>query len=73
MALSDTIQQLQHLLSQMTKDLSKVVRGNKTAAQRVRTESIRFQKVSKLFRKESLHAEKSSRLKKKKALRKKKK
>lgn len=72
MALSDTVQQMHHLLAKMTKDLSKAQRGNKTAAQRVRTESIRFQKISKLFRKESLHAEKSARSKKKKSAKRKK-
>lgn len=72
MALQDTLHQMNHLLVVMSKDLLKVVRGNKTAAQRVRTESVRFQKIAKLFRKESLHAEKSGKLKKKRISKKKK-
>lgn len=65
MALADTINHLNHLLNALLKDLSKVVRGNKTAAQRVRTGTIKLEKVAKLFRKESVHAEKSGKLKKK--------
>lgn len=65
MALSDTMNQLNHLITALAKDLSKVHRGNKTAAQRVRTGTIKLEKVGKVFRKESIQAERSGRLKKK--------
>lgn len=65
MTLSDTIHQLSSLLAQISKDLVKVIKGNKSAAQRVRTGTIRLEKVAKLFRKESILSEKGGKLKKK--------
>ena len=41
-------------------DLEKADGGNKAAAQRVRTGSIRFEKVAEVFRKESIASEKRS-------------
>ena len=38
----------------MCDDLEKLSKGNKTAAQRVRTNSLLFAKIAKLFRKESV-------------------
>jgi hypothetical protein len=66
MSLVDTIHKLEHLISSITKDLPKVHRGNKTAAQRVRTRTIQLEKVAKAFRKESMEAVKAGKLKKKK-------
>ncbi len=65
MALADTINQLNHLLSRLAKDLTKVQQGNKAAAQRVRTGTIKLDKTAKIFRKESVHAEKNGKFKKK--------
>jgi hypothetical protein len=65
MALVDTMNQMSHLLEKMGKDLVKVERGNKAAAQRVRIGTIKFTKISKGFRKESMLAEKSGRFKQK--------
>lgn len=65
MSLHETMNQLNHLLNQLLKDLPKVARGNKTAAQRVRTGTIKLEKVAKEFRKESVSAEKSGKFKKK--------
>ena len=65
MALSDTINQLEHLIASITNDLPKVSRGNKTAAQRIRTTTILLEKVGLAFRKESMVAVKSGKLKKK--------
>ena len=65
MGLKETVHQMHHLLAVLTKDLSKVGNGTKAAAQRVRTGSIKFQKIAKAFRKESVHAEKSGQFKKK--------
>lgn len=71
MSLRETMNQMDHLLSAVAKDLSKVANGNKSAAQRVRTNSVKFAKIAKLFRKESVVAEKSGHLKKKSKNRKK--
>jgi hypothetical protein len=65
MALIDTMNQMSHLLEDLGKDLVKVQRGNKAAAQRVRIGTIKLTKIGKGFRKESVLAEKNGRLKKK--------
>ena len=70
MALRDTIHQLNSLLASITKDLTKVTNGNKTAAKRVRTGTVQLVKVAKLFRKESMVAEKGGQLKKKRPVKK---
>jgi hypothetical protein len=59
------MQQLSHLLANLSKDLLKVQKGNKAAAQRVRVGTIKLERVAKLFRKESLSAEKRGAFKKK--------
>lgn len=64
MALKETMQELDHLLSNVVKDLTKVHRGNKAAAQRVRVGTLRLERVAKLFRRESVAAEKGGRLRK---------
>ena len=68
MSLTDTMNQLNHLLMNLTKDLTKAYRGNKAAAQRVRTGTIRLEKVAKVFRKESVSAERGGKFKKKSKL-----
>jgi len=65
MSLRDTMNHMNHLLAAVMKDLAKVSNGNKAAAQRVRTGTIKLEKVAKLFRKESVAAEKSGHLKRK--------
>lgn len=65
MSFTETMGELHHLLTQLLKDLDKTARGNKTAAQRVRTGTIKLEKIGKIFRKESVLAEKSGRFKKK--------
>lgn len=67
MALNDTMNQLHHLLVTVTKDLEKVHKGNRAAAQRVRVGTIKLEKVAKQFRKESVSAEKTGKLKRKPA------
>jgi hypothetical protein len=59
MALIETLSHLEELLSEIGKDLQKVLRGNHSAAQRIRVGTLRMEKVGKLFRKESLTAEKA--------------
>lgn len=60
MALKDTVQTMRKLLSDLAKDLEKGFSGNKAASQRVRVNSIRFEKASKSFRKESVATERKS-------------
>lgn len=59
MSLEKTIQELKDLLNRCTSDLQKTERGNRAAAQRVRTGSVKLEKVAKRFRKESVAEEKS--------------
>ena len=54
MALKDTIKKLEHLRSELSKDLHKAVKGNKAASQRVRTGTIKLEKTAKKYRKESV-------------------
>ena len=65
MALIDTVQELNGFLSRLMKDLHKVHKGNKAAAQRVRVGTVAFAKIAKQFRQESVAAEKSGKFKKK--------
>lgn len=59
MALKDTIKTMCSVLEHIQRDMVKAEKGNKAASQRVRTGSIKFEKVAKLYRKESVAAEKS--------------
>lgn len=68
MALKETVDQLQGLLDAVTKDLEKGLRGNKAAAQRVRTGTIKMEKIAKLYRKQSIAFEKTIKPKKKAAV-----
>lgn len=67
MSLKDTVKNLKNILHEVTHDLSKAENGNKAASQRVRTGTIKLEKVAKLFRKESIKSEKSGNGKKPKA------
>ena len=58
MALKETTNQLQALLEGVTKDLEKGSRGNKAASQRVRTGTVKLEKIAKLYRKQSVANEK---------------
>ncbi|OGN64759.1 MAG: hypothetical protein A3E80_04675 [Chlamydiae bacterium RIFCSPHIGHO2_12_FULL_49_9] len=66
MSLNETMGKLEALLASVAKDLGKVGRGNKAAAQRVRVGTIKLEKIAKQFRKESVAAERGGKLKKKK-------
>lgn len=59
MALKNTCNELKTLLEAISADLEKASEGNQAAAQRVRTHSIKFQKVAKHYRKESVQAAKT--------------
>jgi hypothetical protein len=64
MALQDTIKEVRSLLAGLTIDIEKAANGNKAASQRVRTCTVRLEKIAKRYRKESIKAEKSGTFKK---------
>ncbi len=66
MAFLQTTEELTLLLQAILKDIPKVLKGNKTAAQRIRTKTVKITKVSKVWRKESLDLEKKKAKPKKK-------
>lgn len=70
MALKDNVKHLRDLLSQITHDLEKAEKGNKAASQRVRTGTVRLEKVAKTYRKESIKSEKTGTKSPKKAAKK---
>ena len=67
MSLEKVIKDMRSLLEHITEDLIKSERGNKAASQRVRTGTVRLEKVAKLYRKESIRSEKSTPTKRKSA------
>lgn len=60
MTYKDTAKEMKHLLEQIAHDLTKAENGNKAASQRVRTGTVRLEKIAKAYRKESIRNEKSS-------------
>lgn len=60
MSIKDTYKQLRDLLSNVVSDLEKSENGNKAASQRVRTGTVKLEKLAKLFRKESISFEKKN-------------
>ena len=60
MALKNTIKGIQELLHHITTDLQKADHGNKAASQRVRTRTIKLEKLAKVYRKESVAEEKKT-------------
>lgn len=65
MSLKDTFKNLRDLLNNITADLEKSENGNKAASQRVRTGTVKLEKIAKLFRKESIANEKKTKGQKK--------
>ncbi len=65
MSLKDTFKQMRELLANITLDIEKSENGNKAASQRVRTGTVRLEKIAKLFRKESIASEKKNKGQKK--------
>ena len=57
--LQNTVREMEELLTNIQTDLTKAKTGNKAASQRVRTQSIKFEKTAKAYRKESIQSEKS--------------
>ncbi len=72
MSLRDTVNQLSELLENVAQDLVKATRGYKAAAQRVRTGTVKLEKLAKKYRKESVAVEKGEQSKRKTAKKKKK-
>jgi hypothetical protein len=64
MNLKDTANALMKQLECCLKDLHKANKGNKAAAQRVRTGTIKLERCAKVYRKESVAAEKKGLFKK---------
>lgn len=60
MAIKDTFKHLKDLLVAITHDLDKAEGGNKAASQRVRTGTVKLEKIAKLYRKESIKSEKQN-------------
>lgn len=60
MAVKETHKHLKDLLTAITHDLDKAEGGNKAAAQRVRTGTVKLEKVAKVYRKESIKNEKQT-------------
>ena len=60
MSIKDTYKHLRELLSNVVSDLEKSENGNKAASQRVRTGTVKLEKLAKLFRKESISFEKKN-------------
>lgn len=60
MALKETVKHLKDLLAQITHDIDKADNGNKAASQRVRTGTVRLEKIAKLYRKESIKTERGT-------------
>ena len=65
MSLKETVNHLRELLSNITSDLEKADGGNKAASQRVRTGTVKLEKVAKVYRKESISNEKKTKGQKK--------
>jgi len=58
MGLNETTKHMREQLAAISVDLEKAAGGNKAASQRVRTGTIRLEKIAKNYRKESITAEK---------------
>jgi hypothetical protein len=67
MSFKDTVKQMRELLVNISTDLEKAEGGNKAASQRVRTGTVRLEKIAKLYRKESIASEKKNKGQKKPA------
>lgn len=64
MGLKDTTAHMKQIIEEIMHDLDKALEGNKAASQRARTNSIKFAKIAKTFRKESIAADKGAKGKK---------
>lgn len=60
MSIKEIYKQMKELLTHIVTDLEKSENGNKAASQRVRTGTVKLEKVGKVFRKESIAFEKKN-------------
>lgn len=60
MAIKETCKHLKDLLTCIVHDLDKAEGGNKAASQRVRTGTVKLEKLAKHYRKESIKTEKAT-------------
>jgi len=60
MSFKETINEMKELLGNISQDLEKSENGNKAASQRVRTGTVKLEKVAKVYRKESISSERHS-------------
>lgn len=60
MGLKETFKHMKDLLAHISHDLEKSENGNKAASQRVRTATVKLEKIAKSYRKESIKHEKST-------------
>lgn len=60
MAIKETTASIKKLLSHISHDIEKAEKGNKAASQRVRTNTVRLEKLAKLYRKESIAFDKKN-------------
>ena len=60
MALKETIKHMKDLLTNIVHDIEKADGGNKAASQRVRTGTVKLEKIAKHYRKESIKQEKTT-------------
>ena len=67
MGLKETTNLMRQHLSDLCHDLEKAAEGNRAAAQRVRTGSIKFSKIAKIYRKETIDVERAGTKKGKKS------
>lgn len=67
MAYKETTNSIRDLLVKIGTDLQKAENGNKAASQRVRTMTVRLEKIAKLWRKESIVYDRSNKGKKERA------
>jgi hypothetical protein len=65
MSIKETYKHLRDLLNHVVSDLEKSENGNKAASQRVRTGTVKLEKLAKMFRKESISFEKKNKGQKK--------
>ncbi len=66
-SLEKIVDVMSNLLSEIVSDLEKSNKGNKAASQRVRTGTVKLEKIAKAYRKESILSEKALQAKSKKS------
>lgn len=63
MVFKDLVHNMREILSRIQADLSKAEGGNKAASQRVRTGTVKLEKLAKRYRKDSIGIERSGKSK----------